>query len=142
MRRACIYIDGFNLYYGNLRGSRHKWLDLERYFRLLRPDDDLQQIHYFTALVTGSRRPNQEAYLKALDTSPLVQVVLGKFKTRTIQCRVSSCTHGGDRRFGVPEEKRTDVQIGLQMIDDAYQGRCERFVIDNRRTRPVGVSPW
>jgi hypothetical protein len=24
-----VYIDGFNLYYGLLRGTPHKWLDLE-----------------------------------------------------------------------------------------------------------------
>ena len=26
-----VYIDGFNLYSGVLRGSPHKWLDLERH---------------------------------------------------------------------------------------------------------------
>ena len=53
--RTAVYIDGFNLYYGALKGTSHKWLDLDRYFRLLRPNDDLQCIRYFTAMVTGPK---------------------------------------------------------------------------------------
>ena len=41
-QRSNIYVDGFNLYYGVLRATPHKWLDLERYFRLLRQADDIQ----------------------------------------------------------------------------------------------------
>ena len=52
-RRSIVYIDGFNFYYGAVRGTRYKWLNLESVFRRLRPDDDLQAIYYFTALVSG-----------------------------------------------------------------------------------------
>jgi len=31
--RTVIYIDGFNLYYGALRGTPYKWLDIEKSFR-------------------------------------------------------------------------------------------------------------
>ena len=31
--------------------------------------------------------------------------------------------------FSAPEEKRTDVNIAVTMLDDAYQDLCERFVI-------------
>ena len=27
--QTIVYIDGFNLYYGAVKGTRHKWLDLE-----------------------------------------------------------------------------------------------------------------
>ena len=40
--RAIVYIDGFNLYYGALKGTAYKWLDLDRYFRMLRPADPLR----------------------------------------------------------------------------------------------------
>ncbi len=58
-KRSIVYIDGFNLYYGALRGTPYKWLNLQRYFTLLRTDDDLQQIHYFTALISGPTQANQ-----------------------------------------------------------------------------------
>jgi hypothetical protein len=44
-----VYIDGFNLYYGALRGSPSKWLDLEALSRRLLPKDDIHLIRYFTA---------------------------------------------------------------------------------------------
>ena len=82
-RRSIIYIDGFNLYYGALKGGPHKWLNLQRYFEMVRPHDDIQAIRYFTAMITGSHLANQEAYLRALETLPLVEVVLGRFKAET-----------------------------------------------------------
>ena len=127
--RSIVYIDGFNLYYGLVRGTSYKWLNLQRYFTLLRPDDDLQQIHYFTALVNGPTRPNQETYLRALATLPLVNIVLGKFKTKRVHCGVHGCAFPGDRFFQAMEEKRTDVNIAIHILDDVYQGRCDRLIL-------------
>ena len=127
--RTIVYVDGFNLYYGAVRGSPHKWLDLQRYFRRLRNNDQIAQIYYFTALIAGATRPNQETYLRALDTLPVVTVVLGRFKDRWVQCNVRDCCYSGSRWFPKPEEKRTDVSIGIQMLDDAYRGRCDTMVL-------------
>jgi hypothetical protein len=91
-QRSIIYVDGFNLYYGAVRGGPHKWLDLQKYFTMLRPDDQIQRIWYFTALIDGSHRQDQEAYLQALDTLPLVEIVLGKYKYKTVKCTLSACT--------------------------------------------------
>ena len=126
---SIIYVDGFNLYYGAVKDTRYKLLDLELLFRRLRPGDDIQAIHYFTALVEGSHRPHQLVYLNALSTLPLVNIILGKFKRKRVQCRVPDCTYQGSREFGIPEEKRTDVNMALQMLDDAYQNRADRFVV-------------
>ena len=128
-RRSIVYIDGFNLYYGALRGTPYKWLNLQRYFALLRADDDLQRIHYFTALISGPTQANQLIYLKALDTQPLVNTILGKFKAKQQRCGVPHCTFGGDRWFRTMEEKRTDVHIAVRMLDDAYQNQADRFIL-------------
>lgn len=131
-QRTIVYIDGFNLYYGALKGTPHKWLNLERYFTMLRPNDDLRAIKYFTALVKGQTRANQELYLKALATLPLVEVILGKFKKKRVHCNESSCLHAGNRMFETVEEKRTDVNIAVSMLDDAYQNGL-RPVCSNKR---------
>lgn len=129
-RRVAIYIDGFNLYYGAVRDEpKLKWLNIERFCKLLRPNDDLQVIRYFSALVNGPTRAHQEIYFRALATTPLVNVVLGKFKDKTVRCGVSACTLAGDRRFKVPEEKRTDVNIAVYILDDAYQDICDHFIL-------------
>lgn len=128
--RIIVYIDGFNLYYGVVKSTPAlKWLDLERFCRLLRPNDDIQSIKYFTALVNGPTKPNQEAYLKALATTPLVSVILGKFKDKSVKCGVVGCAHLASRRFKVPEEKRTDVNIAISMLDDCYQDLCDHLVL-------------
>lgn len=128
-QRSIIYVDGFNLYYGAVRGGPHKWLDLQKYFTMLRPDDQIQRIWYFTAWIDGSHRQNQEAYLQALDTLPLVEIVLGKYKYKTVKCTLSACTFSGPREFLVPEEKRSDVNIAIQMLDDAYFGQADRMIV-------------
>jgi 6-hydroxy-3-succinoylpyridine 3-monooxygenase len=128
-QKPIIYIDGFNFYYGAIKSTPHKWLNLERYFQLLRPHDQIQSIKYFTALVSGTPRLRQETYIKALGTLPLVDVIRGKFKKKRVYCSESSCTHSGNRHFETVEEKRTDVNIAVSMLDDAYQHACEQFVL-------------
>lgn len=128
--RAAVYIDGFNLYYGAVRDTPSlKWLDLERYCRLLRPHDDLKVIRYFSAIVDGSTKPNQEAYLRALSTTPLVEITLGKFKKKKTKCGVAACSWTGDRFYKTQEEKRTDVNIAIFMLDDAYQNLCDHMIL-------------
>ena len=127
--RTIVYVDGFNFYYGAVRGTRYKWLDLEKCFQRLRPDDNIQRIWYFTALVEGTKSTRQRIYLRALATLPLVRVMLGKFKLKQVKCSVPGCNYPGSRIFDVPEEKRTDVNIALQMMDDANHDRADQFII-------------
>jgi uncharacterized LabA/DUF88 family protein len=128
--RVVVYIDGFNLYYGVLKFSRDKWLDIERLFRLLRTHDTIQKIRYFTALSHGGKSADQLAYLKALETLPLVNVVLGRYKRKAAKCLVRTCTVADkDRIFSTQEEKRTDVNIAVSMLDDAYQNVGDHLVL-------------
>jgi hypothetical protein len=128
--RTIVYIDGLNLYYGAVRSTPAlKWLDIARYCALLRPHDDVRLIRYFSALVAGPTRVNQEVYLKALATTPLVEVTLGRFKNKNVKCGVTACTVVGNKSFLMPEEKRTDVNIAVFMLDDAYQDLCDQFII-------------
>jgi uncharacterized LabA/DUF88 family protein len=71
----------------------------------------------------------QETYLRALATLPLVEVILGKFKKKRVHCNEPSCAHAGNRMFETVEEKRTDVNIAVSMLDDAYQNVCDQFVL-------------
>jgi len=129
-RRTIVYVDGFNLFYGALKGTPYKWLDLDGLFRRLRPHDDIKLIRYFTALVEiGPHRLRQYAYLEALASFPNIKVLLGKFKMKQVTCTFPDCTVIGDRVFSVPEEKRTDVNIAVHMVDDAYRNECDQFVL-------------
>jgi uncharacterized LabA/DUF88 family protein len=129
--RAILYVDGFNLYYGTLAQSPYRWLDLDLLAQRLRPLDQIEKVRYFTAMVSGPTRTNQETYLRALATTPRVEVVLGSFKKKTVECINQNCPgpHRKRRFFQTQEEKRTDVNIALHMLDDAYRGICDRIVL-------------
>ena len=130
-RRTIVYVDGFNLYYGAVKGTPYKWLDIQKIFQFLRPHDDLQVIRYFTAFISGPRAANQSAFLQALATRPLINIVLGTFKRKQVKCEYSRC-HGltpGDRVFHRHEEKRTDVNIAVHMLDDAFRNGCDSQIL-------------
>jgi 6-hydroxy-3-succinoylpyridine 3-monooxygenase len=128
-KRSIIYVDGFNLYFGALRGTRNKWLNLQQFFDRRRSDDDVLLIRYFTALVNEPQRKSQLRYLAALDSCDRVEINLGVYKHRTTRCGVPDCHHCGSREFLRPEEKQTDVSIAVKMLDDAYQGLMQRIVV-------------
>lgn len=127
-----IYIDGFNLYYGALKSTAFKWLDINRLFTQLRPHDQINAIRYFTAVSSYGNSQDQLTYLRALATLPRVTVIQGRYKKKRVKCGVihASCTvQPPDRLFFTPEEKRTDVNIGIFMLDDAYQGLYEHAIL-------------
>ena len=53
--RTAIYVDGANLYYGCLRKSQFKWLDLSLLFaNLLDAKYEISRINYFFSILTSS----------------------------------------------------------------------------------------
>ena len=76
MKPTIAYLDGFNLFYGLLKGTKDLWLDpVEFVRRLLREDHDIQKVKYFSApLKTYPYDRNavesQNAYFQALSTLP------------------------------------------------------------------------
>ena len=45
-----IYIDGFNLYYGAVKHTPYRWLNLAQMCQLLLPKDKIQRIKYSVEL--------------------------------------------------------------------------------------------
>ena len=69
--RTNIYIDGFNFYYLAVKGTPYKWLDFKVLFtQLLGPKHNILAIKYYTAIVSGTKDPQQPVrqniYLNAL----------------------------------------------------------------------------
>jgi hypothetical protein len=80
-----VYIDALNFYYGALKGTPNKWVDLEALSRRLVPHDTIGLIRYFTANVKPLRpgdntHERQAAYLRALETNPLIDIKRGHFR--------------------------------------------------------------
>ena len=81
-----VYVDGFNLYYGSVKDTPYKWLDLQALFSSLLPGHQLKRIRYFTAMVSGFGDPDrpqrQLTYLRAIETIPGLSVQRGQFRKR------------------------------------------------------------
>ena len=131
-----VYVDGFNLYYGALRGTPYKWLDLEALCRRLLPKDDINRIRYFTARITA--RPDdpqqtlrQQVYLRALGTLPLVSIHYGHFLTHAVRLPLAHPRPGGPRTAEVmrTEEKGSDVNLASHLLLDAFQKTCDIAVV-------------
>jgi hypothetical protein len=126
-------VDGFNLYYGVLEANpAWKWLNLQSLFETLRLDEEIVAIKYFTALVEPDRqlspkRDRQRAYFKALATLPKLQRIEGKYQLRRVTCRAAACPR--QLQYLSPEEKKTDVNIAVHLIDDALHTRADSVVI-------------
>ena len=120
VQRVIVYIDGYNLYYGQREafGSRYKWLDLQALAEsLLKPGMELIVVKYFTAITkstTGSKQ-RQAIYLKALQAHcDKLEIHYGRFLSKTKSCR--SCK----TQYVLFEEKKTDVNIACQILNDTH----------------------
>jgi hypothetical protein len=144
-----VYIDGFNLYYGALKGTEYKWLDLDALCRRLLPKHRIGRIRYFTAIV--SARPNdpsgpdrQRVYLRALETMPHVSVHLGEFLTSYLRMPLVAPPPRGPRTVPVikTEEKGSDVNLATYLLADAFRKDCEAAVVitnDSDLKEPIRV---
>ena len=79
--RTYIYIDGFNFYYGAVKGTSNKWVDFKALFsNILDPRHKILKIKYFTAHVSGKIDPTQpirqQSFLRALEKYiPEIEIV-------------------------------------------------------------------
>lgn len=138
VRRANVYIDGFNLFYGALKGRPHlKWLDLAALGRaLLLPDQSLHRVRYFTARVGGRgvdhKLPQrQDTFLRAVATLPGVSVHEGYFQTKPTRLPLASSPAHAPEIVEVlrTEEKGSDVNLATYLLLDAFREDAEVAVV-------------
>ena len=128
-RRVMVYVDGFNLYYGmKSKGwRRFYWVDLAALStRLLRDDQALVGVRYFTARISGSQREKerrQATYLQALVTLPNLTIHYGHFLRK-----IRKCTNCGTVWL-VHEEKMTDVNISVKLLGDAQDDTFDTALV-------------
>ena len=152
MKRTNVYVDGYNLYYGLLKGTPDKWLDLSCLVRsLLAPDHEIGTIYYFTSIITpyphdAAAIEDQNVYLQALATDPLVRIVKGKYTRRAAHLpptskRCQSCDelHNGYVRVMKFEEKQSDVNLAVQAVHDAALNLADSFVILTGDSDQIGT---
>jgi hypothetical protein len=133
--KANLYIDGFNLYYGALRGRPAcKWLDVSAWAKghLLLPGDELNRIRYFTARVSGSRTnasqpQRQDTYFRALQTIQSLSIHEGHFQRKRVH--MPRASGSGSVEVIKTEEKGSDVNLATYLLLDGCKSDAEVAVV-------------
>jgi uncharacterized LabA/DUF88 family protein len=131
--KTILYIDGFNLYYGALRGTPLRWLNplalASREFRR----NQIIAVRYFSAQVQG--RPSdtdeplrQELYWRALLTLPDTEIIQGHFRVRKVDAAVVVPPPRTIKVYKT-EEKGSDVNLAAHLLMDGFRDRYECAIV-------------
>lgn len=168
--RAYVYVDGFNLFYGCLKKTSYKWLDINKLVTLYFPEYEIRKIKYFSA-ITKARKDDlnkpvrQLAYFRALKTLSNIQIILGTFLENEVSmfvpdkdrfdCRQEANVELNNKQVKLPllgknylivkktEEKGSDVNLGTHLIMDAYEKNFDVAIVisnDSDLAEPIKIS--
>lgn len=143
-----MYIDGYNLYYGRLRGTPYKWLDVVQLFEThlnhRDQNEELARVFLFTAHALANFASNgqestnaQQSYHRALKVlhEDRIEIVYGKHTYDKNGTLLPVFIKGQpfDRtnrvRVWKLEEKKTDVNLAIRMYSDASKGLYDRIIL-------------
>ena len=149
-RSANIYVDGFNLYYGALKDTEFRWLDIREFCQRLVPRNTIKRVRYFTAQVStrvsdphGPAR--QDAYLRALRAVGGIDIHLGRFQQSKVRLPLADESNN-DRPQLVQvyktEEKGSDVNLASYLLLDAFRKESDIAVVvsnDSDLEEPIRI---
>ncbi len=145
--KTYVFIDGFNLYYGCLKKSKYKWLNIGKLCALLLPQNEINKIYYFTAIVKS--RPNdpqahirQLTFIRALETIPDFQIVRGRFLSHDVFMPLAKSKTKKTKYVNVikTEEKGSDVNLATFLMFHASRNDFDTAVIisnDSDLVKPI-----
>ena len=133
--RTTVYVDGFNLYYGCLKNTPYKWLNLKALFQIfLQPPHQITAINYFTARVKPTAndalvRERQQAYIRALESYiPEIKVRYGHFLQHKVDM-VNASPPPNTVEVIRTDEKGSDVSLAVHLLNDAWLDRFDCGVV-------------
>ncbi|MBM4143331.1 MAG: NYN domain-containing protein [Lentisphaerae bacterium] len=147
--KTYVYVDAFNLYYGAVKGTPYKWLDLQSLCRVMIPKNTVTCIKYFTARVQPrADDPDQPTrqlfYLRALQTIPNLRIIFGHYLSHVVWMPLAFPVTGQKPFVQVvkTEEKGSDVNLATHLLTDAFDDAFECAVIvsgDSDLRAPIRV---
>lgn len=134
--RTSVYVDGFNLYYGALKQTHFKWLDINALCQLLFPQHQINQIRYFSARVSPTptdpqAHNRQQLYFRALATTPNLTIHLGHF-LRHKKWRPLVSPQPNQRPLAevwLTEEKGSDVALASHLLNDGHKNIYDTAIV-------------
>ncbi|OQC08744.1 MAG: NYN domain protein [Candidatus Hydrogenedentes bacterium ADurb.Bin101] len=88
--------------------------------KILKPTQNLVATKYFTARISYTpnnpdKHKRQATFLDAAESLPDTHVFYGHYLTKEVRC------HRCGNTWLLPEEKMTDVNIAIEMLQDAFE---------------------
>jgi len=149
-RSANIYVDGFNLYYGALKDTEFRWLDIREFCQRLVPRNTIKRVRYFTAQVStrvsdphGPAR--QDAYLRALRAVGGIDIHLGRFQQSKVRLPLADESNNDQPQLVQvykTEEKGSDVNLASYLLLDAFRKESDIAVVvsnDSDLEEPIRI---
>jgi len=138
--RTNIYIDGFNLYYGSVRKTPFKWLNIAALCATLLPKRQINRIRYFTARVQALQHDQQapvrqDVYLRALRTIPNLTIHEGHFAYRPTVFPQYPLAYLNPSKPPLAvqvlrmEEKGSDVNLATYLLVDCFNNDFDEAVV-------------
>lgn len=131
-----VYIDGFNLYYGCVKGTPYRWLNLSKLCTLLLPRHHIKRIRYFTSLIKPPPKDPQKlqrqlTYIRALKTIPNLSIHYGQFLTHPVWRPLANPPTKGSGMVQVldTKEKGSDVNLATHLLLDGFTKDCQIAVV-------------
>jgi len=144
--RTIVYVDGFNLYYGCLKDTSFKWLDIPSMCAAMLPNHEIVSVKYYTARVASrpsdpGQAQRQDTFLRALGASLVpVEIVFGHFISSIVSRPLADAK--GWARVIKYEEKGSDVNLGVHLVRDAFMEKYHTAVVvsnDSDLAEPVRI---
>ncbi len=117
--RVNAYIDGYNLYHAEVKLGNNslKWLNLRALCQhFCNEGDKLDKVYYFTAIaehIKSGGKDRHKIYINDFLVDFKVEPIFGMFNTFE----------------GTTKEKQTDINIALQMYEDAIYDRYDKAIL-------------
>lgn len=136
-RRVIFYVDGFNFYYGLKEITKLKpdwrkfyWINYVLLLQqFLKEDEELALVRYFTARPKNHGKTVRQNMLMEVNkqlNGDLLKIHYGRYTDKPMICRVQNGCGGTYMHW---EEKETDVNLAVKMIEDCYNNSCDKVVL-------------
>lgn len=150
--RTIIYLDGYNFYYGRLKDTDFKWLDIVKLFEKhiipsQIPRTEVILVKYFTSPVLSNfsshgvmGMQSQQNYHRALQAlyPTKLEIIKGYHQPEAVHMPKYHGNGPVDKsdshKVWKLNEKLTDVNIALHLYRDASLGKCDAQVVCSNDT--------
>ena len=127
MKKTIFFIDGFNFYHSIdiPKFYKYKWLDFSKLANLIKKsNEEILDIYFFTTYTPwNQKKKDRHKKLVKVSESVGIKPIFGQFIPVDIECQKCG------RWFKRPTEKKTDVNIAVNLIRLAYLDHYDKAYI-------------